>query len=82
MPNDTPPATTGFGKRVQFYRTRAGQTRAVLGGLVGRSAEWVKAIENGRLGVPGCRCCSDSPRFSEWMICPRSPGSSDCRRRL
>jgi len=52
MPNDTPPATTGFGKRVQFYRTRAGQTRAVLGGLVGRSAEWVKAIENGRLGVP------------------------------
>lgn len=52
MPNDTPSATASFGKRVQHYRTRAGQTRAVLGGLVGRSAEWVKAIENGRLGVP------------------------------
>jgi transcriptional regulator with XRE-family HTH domain len=27
-------------------------TRAVLGGLVGRSAEWVKAIESGRLQTP------------------------------
>ncbi|MFD7366529.1 multiprotein-bridging factor 1 family protein [Nocardiopsis alba] len=52
MPNDTPQASSDFGKRVRYYRTRNGQTRAVLGGLVGRSAEWVKAIENGRLGVP------------------------------
>ncbi|MFE9246153.1 helix-turn-helix domain-containing protein [Nocardiopsis sp. NPDC006938] len=37
---------------MQHYRTRNGQTRAVLGGLVGRSAEWVKAIETGRLKVP------------------------------
>jgi transcriptional regulator with XRE-family HTH domain len=37
---------------VQHHRTRNGLTRAVLGGLVGRSAEWVKAIETGRLQVP------------------------------
>ncbi|MEU0236697.1 helix-turn-helix transcriptional regulator [Nocardiopsis sp. NPDC006198] len=53
MPNDaTPTNSAPFGKRVQAHRTRNGQTRAVLGGLVGRSAEWVKAIETGRLGVP------------------------------
>ncbi|MDA8371881.1 MAG: helix-turn-helix transcriptional regulator [Nocardiopsaceae bacterium] len=53
MPNEaTPPDLPTFGKRVQYYRTRAGQTRAVLGGLVGRSAEWVKAIETGRIKVP------------------------------
>ena len=53
MPNDaTPPNSAPFGKRVQAHRTRNGQTRAVLGGLVGRSSEWVKAIETGRLGVP------------------------------
>lgn len=27
-------------------------SRAVLGGLVGRSAEWVKAVETGRLQTP------------------------------
>jgi hypothetical protein len=27
-------------------------SRAVLGGLVGRSVEWVKAVENGRLRTP------------------------------
>lgn len=47
---DTAPAT--FGQRVRTARERAGQTRAVLGGLVGRSPEWVKAIENGRLRTP------------------------------
>ncbi|WP_159941839.1 MULTISPECIES: helix-turn-helix domain-containing protein [unclassified Nocardiopsis] len=53
MPHDgTPPSPATFGKRVQYYRTRNGQTRAVLGGLVGRSGEWVKAIETGRLKTP------------------------------
>ncbi|MEO3751940.1 helix-turn-helix transcriptional regulator [Streptomyces sp. B6B3] len=41
-----------FGQRVRRARERNGQTRAVVGGLVGRSMEWVKAIETGRLGVP------------------------------
>ncbi|WP_232265508.1 helix-turn-helix domain-containing protein [Streptomyces pactum] len=41
-----------FGQRVRRVRERNGQTRAVVGGLVGRSAEWVKAIENGRLKTP------------------------------
>jgi hypothetical protein len=27
-------------------------SRPVIGGLVGRSAEWVKAVETGRLQVP------------------------------
>ncbi|ARQ72245.1 DNA-binding protein [Streptomyces marincola] len=41
-----------FGARVRRARERAGMTRPVVGGLVGRSAEWVKAIECGRLGIP------------------------------
>lgn len=47
---DIVPAT--FGQRVRRARERAGLSRAVLGGLVGRSAEWVKAIENSRLRTP------------------------------
>ncbi|WP_327358415.1 helix-turn-helix domain-containing protein [Streptomyces sp. NBC_01304] len=45
-----PPRT--FGDRVRRAREIRGMTRPVLGGLVGRSSEWVKGIENGRLGVP------------------------------
>jgi transcriptional regulator with XRE-family HTH domain len=40
------------GERIKHFRTRAGLSRPVLGGLVGRSAEWVKAVETGRLQVP------------------------------
>lgn len=40
------------GQRVRYFRQRAGMTRAVLGGLVGRSGEWVKALEIGRLLTP------------------------------
>lgn len=50
-PNDTAPAPT-FGQRVRRARERAGLTRPVLGGLVGRSTEWVKFIETGRLHMP------------------------------
>lgn len=39
------------GERIKHFRNRVGMTRAVLGGLVGRSAEWVKAVEMGRLQV-------------------------------
>ncbi|MFI2620503.1 multiprotein-bridging factor 1 family protein [Streptomyces sp. NPDC018584] len=45
-----PPRT--FGQRVRRERERKGHARPVLAGLVGRSTEWVKAIETGRLGMP------------------------------
>lgn len=47
-------ATTpmAFAERVRFYRNRAGMSRKVLGELCGRSEEWVKAIETGRLLMP------------------------------
>ncbi|GGM23625.1 helix-turn-helix domain-containing protein [Micromonospora yangpuensis] len=41
-----------FGARLRAFRERSGKTRPVLGGLVGRSAEWVKALENGKLLPP------------------------------
>ncbi|HEX2300269.1 MAG TPA: helix-turn-helix transcriptional regulator [Pseudonocardiaceae bacterium] len=41
-----------FGDRLQRHRKRAGMSRPVLGGLVGRSGEWVKALETGRLLTP------------------------------
>lgn len=50
-PTDITPAPT-FGQRVRRARERAGLTRPVLGGLVGRSSEWVKFIETGRLHMP------------------------------
>lgn len=40
------------GERIKHFRNRVGMSRAVLGGLVGRGAEWVKAVETGRLQVP------------------------------
>ncbi|MGW9253153.1 helix-turn-helix domain-containing protein [Streptomyces albidoflavus] len=45
-----PPLT--FGRRVRRERERRGFSRPVLAGLVGKSAEWVKAIESNRLGMP------------------------------
>ncbi|GAA5082235.1 transcriptional regulator with XRE-family HTH domain [Thermocatellispora tengchongensis] len=50
MPDGNAPMS--FGERVEYYRLRAGMTRPVLGQLCGRSAEWVKAIETGRLLMP------------------------------
>lgn len=41
-----------FGQRLQLLRTRRGLTRDQLGGLAGRSGEWVKALETGRLRTP------------------------------
>lgn len=40
------------GQRIQLHRERAGKTRPVLGGLIGRSTEWVKAVEKGRMLTP------------------------------
>lgn len=41
-----------FGDRLRLRREHAGKTRAVFGGLVGRSEEWVKAVEAGRILMP------------------------------
>jgi transcriptional regulator with XRE-family HTH domain len=40
------------GQRVRHFRERVGMRRPVLGGLMGWSAEWVKAVENDRLLTP------------------------------
>src|SRR5882724_10954145 len=44
--------STSFGGHIQRLRQRRGLSREVFGGLVGKSAEWVKAIERGRLLMP------------------------------
>lgn len=49
---DPAPVPRTFGQRVQAARERTGKTRAVVGGLIGHSTEWVKAIETGRIGMP------------------------------
>ncbi|GAB2669642.1 hypothetical protein GCM10027271_32140 [Saccharopolyspora gloriosae] len=40
------------GWRIKRARERVGMSRPVLGGLVDRSAEWVKSVESGRLQTP------------------------------
>ncbi|MEV0416488.1 helix-turn-helix transcriptional regulator [Streptomyces sp. NPDC050448] len=50
--HDTVPAIQTFAHRARAARDRAGLSRAVAGGLVGRSAEWVKGIETGAIGMP------------------------------
>ncbi|GLZ15156.1 transcriptional regulator [Actinomadura sp. NBRC 104425] len=37
------------GQRVQYFRRRRGMSREILGGLVGKSARWVKAVERGEI---------------------------------
>lgn len=49
--DDVHPEAT-FGERVKLHRTRLGMSRPTLGELVGRSAAWVKDIEDGTLGTP------------------------------
>ncbi|WP_338677815.1 helix-turn-helix transcriptional regulator [Streptomyces sp. SCSIO 30461] len=41
-----------FGQRAKILRSRRGMTREAFGGLMGKSASWVRAIEEGRLKVP------------------------------
>lgn len=41
-----------FGARLRRYRERAGLSRPVLGGLCGKSADWVKALETGKIMTP------------------------------
>jgi transcriptional regulator with XRE-family HTH domain len=40
------------GRRIKHFRERAGMSRPVLAAMVGKSAEWLKAVENGRLQTP------------------------------
>lgn len=49
---ESPMGNPPVGARIRRARERAGMSRPVLGGLVDRSAEWVKAVENGRLQTP------------------------------
>lgn len=42
----------GIGERIQAARERTGRSRPVVAGLVGRSAEWLKAVERGRMQPP------------------------------
>lgn len=49
---DTEQPALTFGQRLRAHRERAGKTRAVLGGLVGRSGDWVKALEAGKILPP------------------------------
>lgn len=41
-----------FGELLKRHRERAGMSRPVLGGLVGKTGDWVKGIETGRLLPP------------------------------
>jgi transcriptional regulator with XRE-family HTH domain len=40
------------GERIKFFRTRRGMSREVLGGLVGKTGRWVKAVESGQIQQP------------------------------
>ncbi|MFD9961444.1 helix-turn-helix domain-containing protein [Amycolatopsis sp. NPDC058986] len=40
------------GKRIRLHRERVGMSRPVLAGLLGKSVEWLKAVESGRLQTP------------------------------
>ncbi|MFJ3158865.1 helix-turn-helix domain-containing protein [Streptomyces kanasensis] len=40
------------GQRIRRARERAGLSRPVLAGLVDRSPDWVKGVENGAIGMP------------------------------
>ncbi|MFC3997532.1 helix-turn-helix domain-containing protein [Nocardiopsis sediminis] len=55
MPPDATPEPFDdlpFGRRLKLLRTRRGLTRDSFGGLVGKSASWVKSVESGRLATP------------------------------
>lgn len=41
-----------IGERLQNIRTRTGRSRAVIAGLVGRSEDWLRDVEKGRLQNP------------------------------
>ncbi|MFC9473963.1 helix-turn-helix domain-containing protein [Nocardia sp. NPDC056952] len=52
MPTPDELAARAIGERIQNIRTRTGRTRAVVAGLVGRSEDWLRDVEKGRLQHP------------------------------
>ncbi|WP_372409546.1 helix-turn-helix domain-containing protein [Streptomyces luteireticuli] len=40
-----------IGERIRHYRTKSGKSQAALGGLVGRSEDWVSKVERGLIPV-------------------------------
>jgi transcriptional regulator with XRE-family HTH domain len=50
--NGIPDPSAPFAQRLRYFRERAGMTRAVMGGLVGRSESWVKSLETERFLMP------------------------------
>ncbi|MGP4112838.1 helix-turn-helix domain-containing protein [Streptomyces sp. 4N509B] len=40
-----------IGERIRYFRNRAGKSQAALGGLVGRSEDWVSKVERGVISV-------------------------------
>ncbi|MFC6011126.1 helix-turn-helix domain-containing protein [Nocardia lasii] len=52
MPTPDELAAKAIGERIQTIRTRTGRTRAVVAGLVGRSEDWLRDVEKGRLQHP------------------------------
>ncbi|GAB7180424.1 hypothetical protein ATKI12_0255 [Kitasatospora sp. Ki12] len=43
--------TLSVGERVAWYRRRRGMSQEVLAGLVGRTADWLSKVENGRIEI-------------------------------
>lgn len=56
MPDDATPDPFGnplvFGQRLEILRQKRGLSRPVLAGLLGKSASWLKQVENGQLHMP------------------------------
>ncbi len=44
--------TLSTGEQIKLLRQRAGMTRAVLAELLGKSTDWVKSVETGRILAP------------------------------
>ncbi|GGQ83467.1 helix-turn-helix domain-containing protein [Couchioplanes azureus] len=49
--NDELPTLT-TGQKIKVLRQRAGMPRKVLAGMVGKSSDWVKSVETGRIMTP------------------------------
>ncbi|PKV80934.1 helix-turn-helix domain-containing protein [Nocardia fluminea] len=52
MPTPDETVARAIGERIQNIRTRTGKTREVVAGLVGRSEDWLRDVEKGRLKNP------------------------------
>lgn len=59
-----------IGRRIKSRRERVGMSRPVLAGLIGKSAEWLKAVENGGFRRRSFRFCCASPKLSRFGTWP------------